>query len=419
MQKQLIYIFFLIILLGTGFHSSAQRFPKPEFENGHTQPETQKPEARSNTLEIIDLFVLLGSLSLVSWLVIKKRSRKGVLLMSVFSLAYFGFFREGCICSVGSVQNIALALFNANYAIPISAIVFFALPLLFALLFGRTFCAGVCPLGAIQDLVAIRPVEMKPWLQKTLGVLPVIYLGLGVLYAATASDFIICRYDPFVGIFRFDGTFLMYLLGGLLLLVGVFIARPYCRFLCPYGVLLNWVSRFSKRHLTITPSKCIQCKLCEHSCPYGAIEKPVDPEMKIDRRTMVVRYLGLVIIIPGLVLVGIWTGGQLAEKLALVNPTVNMAAQVRYSDQHTDEKLNPDVEFFRETGKSKNELFIEEQAILKQFELGTMILGAFIGLYIGITLASLAVFRYRTDYEPNKGSCLSCARCVDFCPVDK
>ena len=138
---------------------------------------------------------------------------------------------------------------------------FFVLPLLSTLFYGRTFCAGVCPLGAIQDLVIVKPISLPKWLNKTLGLIPYVYLSLAVLFAATGTDFIICRYDPFVGIFRMDAKFLMIVLGVAFLLMGMFVGRPYCRFLCPYGVLLSWMSRFSKKHLTITPSECIQCKL--------------------------------------------------------------------------------------------------------------------------------------------------------------
>lgn len=418
MQKRILFILLLLFTLFQGVDVYSQRFPKPEFENGHVQPPVQKPEARSNTWEIIDMLVLLASLSVVSWLVIKKRSRKGVLLMSVFSIFYFGFIREGCICSVGSMQNIALALFNKSYAIPISTIVFFALPLIFALFFGRTFCAGVCPLGAIQDIIAIRPVEIKPWLQKTLGILPFIYLGLGILYAATASDFIICRYDPFIGIYRLNGSFMMYLIGGILLLIGVFVARPYCRFLCPYGVLLNWTSRFSKKHLTIAPASCIQCKLCENSCPFGAIERPVSENIKINRTTMIFRYVGLTVIIPLLIIIGGWAGIQMSEVLAKGNPKVKLANEMLMAQEHPDMIESLDVESFKTSGKPVTEMYEESAAILKQFETGSMLFGAFIGLVVGISLASLSVLRYRRDYEPNRGECLSCARCVDFCPVE-
>lgn len=417
MTRYLKYILFTLILFGWVLSLDAQRFPKPEFESGYSQPLIQKPEPKSTNMEYVDLFVLFASLCMASWFVLKRRSRKGVLYMAVFSLIYFGFIREGCICSVGSVQNVALALFNPGYSIPISAIGFFLLPLIFTLFFGRTFCAGVCPLGVIQELVAIRPIEIQPWLQKTLGIIPFIYLGLGVLYAATASDFVICRYDPFIGIYRFNGSFLMFMLGGGLLLTGVFIARPYCRFLCPYGVLLNWVSRFSKFHLTITPSSCIDCKLCEHSCPYGAIEKPVPKNIKLNKKGLISNYLLLAIIIPALVFIGTWSFRQISDELALVNPKVSMAKELMEAEINPAEVVSLNIESFRSSGKSTVELYEESNAILKEFKSGSSYLGAFIGLVIGLSLLSLSRFRYRDKYEPNRATCLSCGKCMDFCPV--
>ena len=109
--------------------------------------------------------------------------------------------------------------------------------------------------------------------------IPYIYLGLAVLMAATGLSFIICQLDPFVGFFRLNAHFEMLVFGGLLLALGMFVARPYCRFICPYGVLLGWLSRFSKFHVTITPTDCIQCRLCEDSCPFDAILKP-EPAQK-------------------------------------------------------------------------------------------------------------------------------------------
>ncbi|MBN1984721.1 MAG: 4Fe-4S binding protein, partial [Prolixibacteraceae bacterium] len=277
-MKKLKYIFYTFAFLWLTFTADAQqqRFPKPEFDSGYTQPTTITPEPRALQLEYFDVLVLLAVLSLASWLAIKKRSRQGILYLSVFTLLYFGFYRNGCICSIGAIQNVTLSFFDPAYAISITALLFFVLPLVFTLFFGRTFCAGACPLGAIQDLVIIKPLSLPKWLNKTLGLIPYIYLALAVLFAATGTDFIICRYDPFIGIFRMDAKFLMIVLGVAFLLLGMFVGRPYCRFLCPYGVLLSWMSRFSKRHLTITPSECIQCKLCAKSCPFDAIDYPTN-----------------------------------------------------------------------------------------------------------------------------------------------
>ena len=419
-------LFLLIVILSLqAIDVQAQRFPKPEFESGYIQEETQIPVPRSDFMEYFDIFVLIMALSIVSWLVLKKRSRRGVFWVSIFSILYFGFYREGCVCSVGSLQNIALALFNPGYKIPLTVLAFFLIPLIYSLLFGRVFCAGVCPLGAIQDVFVWKPLQMKSWLQKLLGIIPFIYFGLAVLYAATATDFIVCRYDPFVGIFRLNADFVMFILGGVFLLTSIFIARPYCRFFCPYGVLLNLTSKISKYHLTITPTKCIQCRLCENSCPFGAIDEPDQIKFKETRKDSVRRFIILAAIIPVLIIAGVWTGSQFHENLAMVNPKVSLANDILELNNNPSitAELNYvepiEIEAYRTSGKTEEELFAEANEMLDKFHIGGMILGGFIGLVFGLVLASLSVFKYRSDYEPNKGECLSCARCMVYCPVEK
>jgi len=411
----LFLLFFILYFLpGTSY---AQRFPKPEFDSGHVQPPTLTPAPRAEFLAWFDVLVLIGSLSAASWFVIKKRSRKGVFWVSLFALAYFGFYREGCICPVGSVQNVVLAMFHPAYIIPATVVIFFSLPILFTLFFGRTFCAGVCPLGAIQDIVLFKPVKLKPWVQTALGLIPYIYLGLAILYAATATDFVICRYDPFVGFFRFDATFNMLFLGGIFLLVSLFIGRPYCRFLCPYGVLLNLTSRISRKHIAITPTECIQCRLCEDSCPFGAIELPSPVKPAEKRETSVRRFILLVIIIPPLVLAGGFAGSMLHENLASVHPKVRLAKQLLIPSKEVTEDIKVNIDAFKTSGKTVNELYAEVDGILKVFYVGGWLLGGFLGLVFGLTLANLSKFKYQPDYIPDKGTCLSCARCVDYCPV--
>ncbi len=420
MHKFLKYTFVLFFLLSQIAGVVAQqRFPMPEFETGHTQPPTLSPEPESIFMEYLDVFVLIAALSLITWLILKKRSRRGVFWVSMFSLIYFGFYRLGCVCSIGAIQNVTLALFDPGYKIPLTVIAFFVIPLIFTLFFGRTFCAGVCPLGAIQDLVAFRPKEINPWIQKMLGLIPYIYLGLAILYAATATDFIICRYDPFVGFFRLDATFLMFSIGGIFLLAGVFIARPYCRFFCPYGVLLNLVSRLSKWHLTITPSNCIQCRLCENSCPYGAIEKPVSVDVRENRHKAMKRLFFTSLLIPVLISIGIWAGYSFHENLAFANPKVRLAQHLYMDESAMTKNMKLEVDAFKTSGKSAEMLYSEAISIIDDFKTGSMILGGFLGLVLGITLLGLTRFYYRTNYEPNKGTCLSCGRCMDYCPVDK
>jgi len=396
-----------------------QRFPKPEFEGGYKIPNTQLPLSRSYVFEYLDLVVLLVCLSVVTWLVLKKRSRRGVMLMAIFSIAYFGFYRKGCICSIGAIQNVSLGLFHPEYQVPVTALAFFILPLIFTLFFGRTFCAGVCPLGAIQDIVALRPMKLRPWIQTTIGIIPFIYLGLSILYAATETDFIICRYDPFVGIYRLNAPFMMFAIGGMLLLVGIFIARPYCRFLCPYGVILNLLSRISKRHITITPSNCINCRLCENSCPYGAILKPTNEKNTETRDRIVRRVILFTLITPALVVLGGWAGSRFHENLAMVNPTVRLTNTISSQANDISDKTSVEVSGFKGSGKTMEKLYKEAASINRQFYIGGWLLGGFLGLIFGLTLIKQSFPLFRSEYVPDKGTCLSCGRCMEFCPVKK
>ncbi len=418
MMKKLIP--YIVISLFIIFHytSVAQdRFPRPEFESGYEYPVNQLPKHRSPVMEYIDVAVLIAALSVTTWLALKKRSRQGLIWMSLFSLAYFGFYRQGCICSVGSVQNVSLALFNTGYAIPLTALLFFIIPLVFAILYGRVFCAGVCPLGAIQELTAIKPLKLPRAAEVSLAAVPFIYLGLAILLSATNSQFIICRYDPFIGIFRLDAPHTMVIFGSLLLLAGVFVNRPYCRFLCPYGVLLSVFSRYAGRHLTITPAECTNCRLCEESCPYGAIipattETPVEA---IDNSRR--RFILSVILIPLFAIAGGLLMRNVGPVLAGANQEVRVAREIRIEKETGIEAVSKNAVAFKESGQTEDELFAQELATIEIFRKASPWVGVFLGISLGFALVSLSVRSSRSEYKPDQGKCVSCGRCFRYCPI--
>lgn len=393
------------------------RFPRPEFESGYVTPTHQLLNQRGPMWEYMDVAVLIAALSVTSWLAIKKRSRQGLLWMSVFSLAYFGFYRQGCICSVGSVQNISLALFNNSYSLPLPALLFFIIPLVFALLYGRVFCAGVCPLGAIQELTGFRPVKIHKSVEAVLASIPFIYLALAILYSATGSQFIICRYDPFVGIFRLNAPYTMIIFGALLLLVGIFVNRPYCRYLCPYGVLQNIFSRFSAKHLTITPAECTNCRLCEECCPYDAILPSDDQKARESRETSRKRFVLYLVLIPVMMAAGSLLLYNAAPALATVNNTVKLAREIRLEKENGIPAVSKAAAGFKEAGKTEEQLFSEEAAIYERFRHGAIWAGAFLGLALGAGLFSQTIRKTRTEYKPDRGRCFSCGKCFEYCPV--
>jgi len=406
-----------ISLILCGVTSGLERFPPPDFvETEHVIPTPTSPGPRQGVYEYIDAVVLLAALGLASYLVLKKRSRRAIFALTVFSLLYFGFWRKGCVCSIGSIQNIVLSLFDRDYAVPIVVVVFFLLPLVFTLFFGRTFCAAVCPLGAIQDMVLSRPISIPVWLESGLRLFAYVYLAAAVLFAATGSAFVICRYDPFISIFRLSGSINMLILGGCMLLIGVFVGRPYCRFICPYGVILRQLSRLSKWRVTITPDECIQCRLCEDSCPFGAIRKPAEQWPAQEYYVAKKRLTFLLLLLPVLVFLGGWAGSGLKNVTSRAHEMVRLAEQIYLEETGKTEEIRDPSTAFRATGQDIKELYEQASNIRVRFELGGWILGGFIGLVIGLKLIGLSVWRQRTDYEADRASCLACGRCFNYCP---
>lgn len=399
-----------------------QRFPPPEFETGYRLPITQTPAPRSLAWQYADAGLLVVALGLGSYLVLKRRSRRGVVLLSLFSVVYFGFIREGCICPIGAPQNVMLALCNPAYALPLTVLVLFLAPLVVSLFAGRVFCAAVCPHGALQDLVLLRPVKVPGWLEQGLGVLPYAFLGAGLLFAGAGSGFVICRYDPFVPLFRMSGSTLMLWVGGIFLVLAMFIGRPYCRFLCPYGALLRLTALASRWRVRITPDYCTQCRLCEESCPFGAIREPVPAPtghaaLAPDRRRLGQVLLALPILIVG----GGWLGSKLEVPLSRIHPEVVLAERIADPKRSpsTPTVADPDSLALGRADQDPKAIVATATEVRRRFHLGGWLFGCWIGLVIGVRLASLTVRPARTDFEPDRGACVACARCFLSCPNER
>lgn len=423
-MRRISYIWVLWFwLLGSGGSALAQqKFPPPEFQSGYKMPDTTAPAARAAALQYVDVAVLAACLGIATWLVYRNRSRRGMFWLSLFSLAYFGFYRKGCICPIGSPQNIAYGFFEPGYAVPFTVLAFFALPLLFALFSGRVFCGGVCPQGALQDFLLIKPLKVPAWLEGGLGIIPYLFLGAGLAFAATGTGFVICRYDPFVPLFRLNGSSFILSISAVFLVLSTVIGRPYCRFLCPYGALLKTAGQVSKWRVRVTPNSCDQCRLCENSCPFGAMREPsapTTPAAVVNRERG--RLGWLLVALPLLILAGAWAGSKLGPVAAKVHPAVAQAERYVSNQTHPVNygPMTPEALSLAKA-EEKPQTVIDRAIRLRQkFTLAMAIFGAWAGLVIGLKLVALTVRPLRTDFEPDRGSCFACARCFSSCPNEQ
>ena len=216
---------------------AAERFPPPDFTSHRLPdplPNVQAIQPRAVAWDYLDVGVLSVALSLASYFALVKRWRRGLLGLSIASLAWLGFWREGCVCPIGAIQNVTLALFDPGYAIPVSVVLIFALPLLFTFFFGRTFCASVCPLVRCKEGGG-QAGEGAGRAGARLGVDPLRLPGRG---GALRGDGDGLRDLPVrslrASFFRRSGSINMLVFGGCLLVIGMFVGRPYCRFSAPW-----------------------------------------------------------------------------------------------------------------------------------------------------------------------------------------
>ncbi|MBN1913217.1 MAG: 4Fe-4S binding protein, partial [Candidatus Omnitrophica bacterium] len=67
----------------------------------------------------------------------------------------------------------------------------------------------------------------------------------------------------------------------LLLVLSFFIFRPFCHWVCPFG-LLSWIlEKISLGRIRVDRKLCIDCKLCVKACPTYAMRGILDNQKKI------------------------------------------------------------------------------------------------------------------------------------------
>jgi NosR/NirI family nitrous oxide reductase transcriptional regulator len=112
-------------------------------------------------------------------------------------------------------------------------------------------------------------------------------------------------------------------------------------------------------------------------------------------------------------------GFGVSEKLSRVNATVRLADRIYLEEAEVEVDTTDASAAFRSTGESIESLYERAKAIQSQFAIGSVLCGVFIGMVIGVKLILESIRFKRDQYQANKGSCLACGRCYEYCPVGK
>jgi NAD-dependent dihydropyrimidine dehydrogenase PreA subunit len=186
------------------------------------------------------------------------------------------------LCPFGGLETLFSVVSGSGFIkrTAASALVLFATTLGLALVYRRSFCGQLCPLGALQGLFGalgarifrsrpLVPAAVDRWARYVkYGV-----LAFFVLWTWRAADLVMRPYDPWAAYAHLtsDELFLEFGIGfGILLLalVGSFAYdRAFCKYLCPMGASLGLLSKISAFRIQRDADTCIDCGACDRTCP--------------------------------------------------------------------------------------------------------------------------------------------------------
>ncbi|WBW99565.1 4Fe-4S binding protein [Oceanirhabdus sp. W0125-5] len=185
------------------------------------------------------------------------------------------------ICPFGGVVSIYELLTAGTLVKKIheSSFVLMIIVFLIAVAFGAIFCGWICPFGSIQEWVS--KVGKKIFkgkhnnfipskIDKYLRFLRYLVLVWVVYVTAVTGKIGFSDVDPYYSLFKF-WTGEVAITGIVILIVilaaSLFMERPWCKYLCPYGAVLGVFNLFRIFKIKRNPKTCISCTACDKVCP--------------------------------------------------------------------------------------------------------------------------------------------------------
>lgn len=218
---------------------------------------------------------------------IDRAIRNTTLLISVL---IFGVIMGSDPSPMGTVKD-AIYLYGSTGAIFPPRIIALVIFLMIVFVANKYICAWGCQIGVLQDLifrinqtakrVANIGQQIKVPFAFSNGV-RIVFFCIFTIVTFTIGTDIINPFDPFKIFKPLYLTLAGVIFVGMLLITSLFIYRPWCHFICPFG-LVGWiVEKASRIRISVDYQTCIACHKCATACPstvMGAI-------LKQDKKTM-------------------------------------------------------------------------------------------------------------------------------------
>jgi len=222
-------------------------------------------------LWIIFLF-LTGRMLIKNKITVKNRKW---LYLTAFVI--FGILLGSDPGAMGTIKD-AIVLYGQEKVIFPPRMVAFGVFIIMILVINKQFCGWGCQAGTLQDfLFRLTPEKLHKKVPFAISnTIRVIFFLLIVIFAFGFGLDIVESID----LFKIFAPQVL-TVGGIvfiitLLLVSLFIYRPWCLFLCPFG-LAGWIlERFSFIKVRVDRDKCISCRKCVSACPNDAMAAILD-----------------------------------------------------------------------------------------------------------------------------------------------
>jgi ferredoxin len=191
------------------------------------------------------------------------------------SVAVLGFYKGACPCPIQSLQYSILNLLGHDYKWQTLVYLLGLLPLTY--FFGRVFCGWICHMGALQEFLflgnRLRFLQSERAQRVMRAVRAVALFALMVQLAVTQTN-LYKKIDPFAVLFNFNSLYAAgWVLVGVLLVASVLIHRPFCKTLCPIGLILGWIAKLPGASVLGPNHQCVGCSVCNAACRINAITR--------------------------------------------------------------------------------------------------------------------------------------------------